>query len=288
MHKKMMQISEAPSVLRLVAGNPGPMTGPGTNSYIIGRHELFILDPGPVLEAHLCQLTRLCAGRRVRGVLVTHSHRDHTAAARRLADELDAPLLGPPPHSFYRPLAEGEVHGLEQGTDWDYRPDRALAAGESLKADDARLEVVATPGHTRNHLSYRLGGHLFTGDHVMGWSSSIVAPPDGHMGDYLASLERIMALDASLYLPGHGATIGNGPARARALLDHRRTREAEILQTLRRAGSAVDTDTVAASVYAGLPPAARPAARLSTQAHLEHLAEQGLATQLDTHRFRAA
>lgn len=246
-----------------------------------------VVDPGPMEEAHLESLLKALSGLDTKAVVITHTHKDHTALARLLADRLKAELLGPKPHSFYRPLAEGEEHGLEKAADFDFVPDRELKDGERFLLGEKPVENIATPGHTANHMSFLFEDYLLSGDHVMDWSTTIIAPPDGHMGEYLASLEKLMALkDGLCYLPGHGQIIKDGKARAAALLSHRKAREAEILAFLREKGKLQSCDEVAAAIYHDVPQAARKAARLSALAHLEYLVEQGLAN-IKGGQFRA-
>lgn len=241
-----------PDLVRVVvADNPGPLTGPGTNSYLVGRERLAAIDPGPEDEAHRRALLAAVGGGTITHILLTHHHADHAGGAKTLARETGARVL-----------------------DW-----RILRDGELVEDAEWRLEAVATPGHTRDHLCFALcdAGVLFSGDHVMGWSTSMIAWPDGRMGDYLASLDRLLARPETLYLPGHGAPVADGHARVRALRDHRKAREEAILAAL-RAGEA-SVPGIVRAVYEPLEGRLLQAAELSVLAHLDHLVERGLVSR---------
>ena len=277
----------SPLIRRLIARNPSPFTFTGTCSYIVGQGEVAVIDPGPADEAHVAGLVAAVAGERVSHILVTHTHRDHAAAAPMLKARTGAPIVGARAHV----AAEGGP-GLDAAHERDYAPDRALADGERIEGRGFTLETVATPGHAANHLCFALlqENALFSGDHVMVWSTSVVAPPDGSMADYMASLEKVRRRDAAIYWPGHGGPVREPQRYVRALASHRRQREAAILVRL----EAGDTEIaeIVARVYAGLAPALIRAASLSTLAHLEDLIARGLvvsdgAAGLDA-RFRRA
>jgi glyoxylase-like metal-dependent hydrolase (beta-lactamase superfamily II) len=261
----------SPLIRRLVAANPSPFTFTGTCSYIVGQGEVAVIDPGPADEAHVAGLLAAVAGERVSHILVTHTHRDHAAAAPMLKARTGAPIVGARAHV----AAEGGP-GLDAAHERDYAPDRALADGERIEGRGFTLETVATPGHAANHLCFALlqENALFSGDHVMAWSTSVVAPPDGSMADYMASLEKLRRRDAAIYWPGHGGPVREPQRYVRALASHRRQREAAILVRL-EAGDAEIAEIVA-RVYAGLAPALIRAASLSTLAHLEDLVARGL------------
>lgn len=264
----------SPGLLRIRAPNAAPMTGSGTNSWILGEERVLIVDPGPEDESHLAALVAAAAGREVAGVLVTHSHRDHAALAPRLAKVLDAPLMG------FGPVAPGralESLGLEmagtaaggEGRGAVFRPDIRLADGEQVEG----WQVVHTPGHLGDHIClWRPDGTLVTGDHVMGWSSSIVAPPAGDMGDYMRSLDRLAALQPRLGLPGHGEVLRDPAGRIAELRANRRGREGRVLAALAE-GPATCPD-LAARLYRGLAPVLIPAAELTCLAHLVALAQE--------------
>jgi glyoxylase-like metal-dependent hydrolase (beta-lactamase superfamily II) len=270
-------VEVAPAVRRVTAPNAGPFTFAGTNTYLIGNDELAVLDPGPADAAHVAALLNAIGGARVAHILVSHTHRDHSPAARLLQAKVDAPILAAGPHRPARALHAGESAALDAAADYDFRPDITLADGAVVEGAGYRLQAVATPGHTMNHLVFALLGNdvIFTGDHVMGWSTTIVAPPDGSMADYMASLERLLARPERLYLPAHGGPIRDGPAYARALRAHRRMRETAIVERLRRGDHSVDE--LVRHVYDGLDPRLAPAAALSTLAHLEDLVARGVA-----------
>jgi glyoxylase-like metal-dependent hydrolase (beta-lactamase superfamily II) len=270
-------VTLAPGVRRVTARNSGPFTFHGTNTFLIGGDELAVLDPGPNDPAHLEALLAAIGAARVRHILVSHTHRDHSPGARPLQQRTGAPILGAGPHRPARPLQAGEAARLEAGADLDFAPDQALGDGAIVAGSDYRLQAVATPGHTANHVAFALLGQnlLFPGDHVMGWATTVVAPPDGSMGDYMQSLERLLARPETLYLPAHGGEIRDAHAHMRALRAHRKMRERAILERL-RAGDRSLAEIVA-HVYVDLDPRLAPAAHLSTFAHLEDLVARGLA-----------
>ena len=262
----------SPLVRRIIAPNASALTFNGTCSYIVGQGAVAIVDPGPGDEAHLRALLAAVEGERVETILVTHTHRDHSVAARTLREATGAKVLGAAP---FAPRGEGAA-GLDSAHDLDYAPDAVLADGERLRGRGFTIEAVATPGHCANHLCFALEEEnaLFSGDHVMAWSTSVVAPPDGSMGAYVASLDKVRGRGETVYWPGHGGPVLEPQRYVRALIHHRRQREASILAALR---DGVDTvPALVARVYAGLDPALSRAAGLSTLAHLEDLRERGL------------
>ncbi len=267
----------APRVRRITAENPGPFTFQGTNTYLVGdAGALAVIDPGPDDPRHLAALLSAIGGARVSHILVTHTHRDHSPGAAALAAATGAPMLAAGPHRPARPPRPDETARLDAGGDTDFVPDIALADGAVVEGEGFALTAVATPGHTGNHLAFALDGGewLFSGDHVMAWSTSIVAPPDGAMADYMDSLARLAARPERAYLPGHGGPVRDAPAYVAALAAHRRGREQAI-----RARLAAGDETIAAivqAVYVGLDPALAPAAGLSVLAHLEDLVARGL------------
>jgi glyoxylase-like metal-dependent hydrolase (beta-lactamase superfamily II) len=265
----------SPQVRRLIANNPSPFTFTGTCSYLVGEEELAIIDPGPLDEAHIEALLQAANGRRVAHIVVTHTHRDHSPAAARIREATGAPILGARPYQP-RPGLAGMLKGLDASHDLSYAPDFVLQEGARIEGRGYTLEAVATPGHAANHLCFALREEncLFSGDHVMAWSTSIVAPPDGSMGDYMASLEKLRGRDEAVYWPGHGGPVREPQRWTRALAHHRRQREASILARV-EAGDAMISQIVA-RVYENLKPALVGAASLSTLAHLEDLADRGL------------
>lgn len=265
-------------IRRITAPNPGPMTFVGTNSYLLGTSRLVVVDPGPQSDVHLAALLKAIGQARVEAILVSHTHKDHSPLARALKVETGAPILGAAPHSFARAMRQGDA-SLDVAVDGEHTPDAVLGDGHRIALGDITLEAVSTPGHTVNHLCFALVGTdvLLSADHVMAWSSSLVAPPDGEMNAYLASLQKLLGRRETLYLPGHGARINDAHGYVEGLVDHRMAREAAILQALE-----FDSLTVEALVdrlYEGLDQRLRGAAGLSVLAHLERLESLGQAEQ---------
>lgn len=267
----------SPLVRRVVADNPGPFTFKGTCTYVVGRGEVAVIDPGPDDERHAGQILASLPGERVAAIVVTHTHRDHSPGARLLRERTGAPIVGCGPHRRSRPLGEGEADTTEGSGDLAHRPDREMREGDVVEGPGWTLEALGTPGHTANHLAFRLAEEnaLFSGDHVMGWSTTIVGPPDGSMSDFMASLEKLRGRPEAVYWPGHGGPVREPQRFVRALIHHRRQREASILNRL-QAGDRTTADIVRA-IYQGLNPALFGAARLSVFAHLEDLVGQGRA-----------
>ena len=274
----------SPLTRRLIAPNASPFTFTGTCSYIVGVGEVAIIDPGPVDETHLAALLAAVEGERVSHIVVTHTHRDHSPGAAILKQRTGAPIVGARAHV----PREGSTPGLDASHDLAYAPDAVLADRERLEGRGFTLEALATPGHAANHLCFALieENALFSGDHVMGWSTSIVAPPDGSMADYMASLEKLRGRPEAVYWPGHGGPVRDPQRYVRALAHHRRQREATIVGRL-QAGD-TEIPAIVAKIYVGLAPALTRAASLSTLAHLEDLVARGVATSdgepsLDAH-----
>ncbi|PIO98782.1 hypothetical protein CJ014_13855 [Pleomorphomonas carboxyditropha] len=248
----------AAGIRRLTARNGGPLTFRGTNCYLLGDRDITVIDPGPDDDAHLADLVAV-AGAPIRRIVVTHDHADHAGAARRLSE-----------------MTGAEIVGSASNTRSLYQPDRLLADGETVATEAGDLRTVATPGHAAGHLSYDLAGSglLFSGDHVMAWSTSVVVPPDGRMADYMASLDRLAVLGARSYLPGHGGPVIDGLARIDELKRHRQAREAAILRALDNGERTIGE--IVSAVYIGLDPALAGAAALSVTAHTDWLEERGL------------
>ena len=266
------QIGElSPLIRRMVADNPGPYTYTGTCTYIVGRGQVAVIDPGPDDQAHIDSLLAALDGETISHILLTHTHRDHSPGAALLQAACGAPTYAHGPH----PVFETGGPQLDHGGDRSFRPDRLLADGERLEGPGWTLEALHTPGHLANHLCFALPAEqaLFTGDHVMGWSTSVVAPPEGNMGDYFTALERLLARGDKVYWPAHGGPIHNTKQYVRALIAHRMMRERAILARL-EAGDRRITEMVAA-IYQGLDPRLNFAAGLSVQGHLEHLIARG-------------
>jgi glyoxylase-like metal-dependent hydrolase (beta-lactamase superfamily II) len=265
-----------PLVRRVVAANPGPVTFTGTCSYIVGDGRVAIVDPGPDLPEHVQNLLEAVRGESVTHILVSHTHRDHSPAARMIKDATGAPIVGCGPHREARALAFGETNRLEASTDRDYAPDAQLREGDAVEGSGWRLVAVETPGHMANHLAFALPEEnaLFSADHVMAWSTTVIAPPDGSMSAFMASLEKLRGRDEAVYWPGHGGPVRQPKRFVRALINHRRLRESSIVGRL-AAGDRTIPEIVAA-IYQGLDPALVGAAGLSVFAHLEDLVARGV------------
>jgi len=268
-------IEIAPRVRAVVANNPGPFTFKGTMSYIIGRGKVAILDPGPDDDAHIEALLDAVRNETVTHIFVTHTHRDHSPAVPKIKAATGAKVLAQGPHRLARPLHIGETRKLDASADMDFRPDVALADGEVVSGDGWTLEAVTTPGHTANHMAYAFkeSDLLFAGDHVMAWSTTIVAPPDGAMSDYMASLEKLARRPEPLYLSGHGAPIPQAQRYVQYLIRHRQGREASLRHRLGKGDA--DIPTLVKAVYIGLDPRLSGAAALSVLAHLEDMVARG-------------
>jgi glyoxylase-like metal-dependent hydrolase (beta-lactamase superfamily II) len=260
-----------PLVRRLLAPNPSPFTFTGTQSYIVGQGEVAVIDPGPDLPDHVDALIAALTGERVIAILCTHTHRDHSPAARALKAATGADIVGCAPLTMVDAGPRSDA-----AFDVDYVPDRILADGEQVSGRGWTLQAVATPGHTSNHLCFALpgAGALFSGDHVMGWSTTIVSPPDGDMTAYLASLERLMARDDAIYYPAHGDPIVKPQRLVRGMIGHRRQREGQILRQL--AKEPRDVPAMVATMYAGVDVRLHGAAGRSVLAHLIDLERRGL------------
>lgn len=263
----------APGVNRIVACNPGPYTFKGTNTYLVGEKRLGIIDPGPEDAAHLAAILKAVDGREVTHILVTHRHRDHTGGAVALKAAVDAPIFAFGPISFAAPSNPGSSGG---GLHRDLAVDTHLADGAKIVGDGWTLDAIHTPGHLSDHISYRMREQpiLFSGDHVMGWNTSVVAPPNGNMRDYLASLEKLLDDPSSEFYPGHGGRINEPRRTLRALLLHRQWREQAIIESIEHGNTTISA--IVADVYHGLDTRLVRGASLSVQAHIEHLAERGL------------
>ena len=285
-------VQVAPLVQRVTATNPSPFTFAGTGAYIVGGRRVAVIDPGPDHAAHVAALLRALEGRTVTHICITHTHSDHSPASRALAEATGAPILGFGPH----PAGDAERHGAEASSvqeepgDWDFVADVALSHGDVVAGEGWTLECLHTPGHISNHLCFALPEErgLFTGDHVMGWSSTIIPPPDGNLGDYLRSLELLIARGDrdGVYWPTHGPAITAPNRYARALLAHRHRRTEQILGCLRDGATTIPA--MVARLYTTTPKVLHPAAALSVLAHLIHLSEEGKVTRDPAADMRAA
>jgi glyoxylase-like metal-dependent hydrolase (beta-lactamase superfamily II) len=271
------QVDEAvPGVRRIVANNPGPFTFKGTMSYIVGRGRVAIIDPGPDDARHIAALLDAVRGETVTHIFVTHTHRDHSPAVPAIKAATGAQVLSEGPHRPSRPLNVGEAKPLEASNDLEFHPDRRLSDGEVVSGAGWTIEAVATPGHTANHMAFALkeANALFSGDHVMAWSTSIVAPPDGAMSDYMASLDKLARRSEEVYFPGHGGAVHDAPRFVRSYIRHRQGREASILHRLGKAPT--DIPTLVRAIYIGIDTRLVAAAGLSVLAHLEDLVARGV------------
>ena len=281
----------SPLIRRVIAGNGGPMTFTGTCTYIVGRGRVAIIDPGPDDPAHVARLLAAVAGETVTDIVVTHTHRDHSPAVPAVKAATGARIVGCGPHRAARELALGEVNPLDAAADRAYAPDLLMGDGDHVSGPGWTLTAVDTPGHTANHVAFSLAeeASLFSGDHVMAWSTSIVAPPDGSMAAYMASIEKLRGMEHRLYWPGHGGPVMEPQRLLRGLVQHRRQREAAILNRL-SVGDERIAEMVPA-IYQGLAPALHGAAGLSVLAQLEDLVLRGAvscddALPLLTSRYR--
>jgi glyoxylase-like metal-dependent hydrolase (beta-lactamase superfamily II) len=264
-----------PGVRRILCNNPSPFTYKGTVSYIIGRGKVAIVDPGPLDDAHATALLDAVRGETVTHIFVTHTHRDHSPGVPAIKAATGALVLAEGPHRASRALNVGEAPRLDASNDTDFKPDRALADGEVVRGDGFTIEAVTTPGHTANHMAFAFkeANLIFSGDHVMAWSTPVVAPPDGAMSDYMASLNKLAKRTEPIYLPGHGAMVRDAPNFVQYYIRHRQGREASILHRL--AKGETDIPTIVRAVYIGLDPRLIKAAGLSVLAHLEDLTTRG-------------
>ncbi len=264
-----------PGVRRVIAGNPGPFTYTGTGVYLIGETDVAVIDPGPDDPAHLDALETAIGGARVSHILITHTHSDHCGGARAFADRTGAPIYGFGPHPVQK--REHDAPALDEGADYSFRPDEIIGDGARLETAEWRIEAVHTPGHLSNHLCFALPAQkaLFTGDHMMGWATTVVAPPDGDMTAYLDSLDLLLGREDDVYLPTHGAPIESPRRFVRAVRAHRLMRDAQILEQLRKGRNGIPE--MVAAMYADVDPRLHKAAALNVLAHLIRLVGIGRA-----------
>ena len=258
-----------PAIARVLAHNPSAFTYTGTQTYVVGTGEVAVIDPGPNLPEHLAALHEAIGDRPLVAILCTHTHRDHSPAAGPLAAATGAPVIGCAPL-----VLDSLGPRADEAFDASYAPDRVLGDGETVAIDDMRLVAVATPGHTSNHLCYAVGDALFTGDHVMGWSTTVVFPPDGDMAAYMSSLEKLRGRDDRIFFPAHGPPVAKPQQYLRGLIGHRMQRERQIRRLLDGAARAVPE--IVAAAYPGLDPRVTTAAGGSVLAHLLDLEARGL------------
>ena len=260
-----------PLVRRVLAPNPSPFTYTGTQTYVVGKGEVAVIDPGPDEPAHLEAILAATKGERITAIVCTHTHRDHSPAAAPLQAATGALVIGCAPLAL-----DDDGPRADAAFDLSYAPDRVLTDGERIEGPDWTLEAVATPGHTSNHICFALpeAGGLFTGDHVMGWSTSVVSPPDGDMAAYMASLEKLMGREDAVYYPAHGEPIENPRRYVRGLAGHRRQREGQIRRLLEQ-HIGVIPDMVE-RMYVGIDRRLHAAAGRSVLAHLIDMRDRGL------------
>ncbi len=270
-----------PGIDRVLAHNPSAFTYYGTQTYLIGTGELAVVDPGPDLSEHVKALLRAIGDRQVVAIMCTHTHRDHSPAARPLSKATGAPIIG------CAPLALDSVGPrADAAFDGEYSPDRILQDGDSIEVDGHTITAVATPGHTSNHLCFAVGDALLTGDHVMGWSTTVVVPPDGDMAEYMASLDKLRQRRDRIYYPAHGPAVTNPQQYVRGLMGHRMQREKQILRLVGE--KARDIPDIVANAYPGLDPRLVNAAGGSVLAHLLDLEKRGLVVQSEQQWSKAA
>jgi glyoxylase-like metal-dependent hydrolase (beta-lactamase superfamily II) len=258
-----------PGIARVLAHNPSAFTYYGTQTYLIGQRQVAVIDPGPGLDEHVEALIAAIGDRKVVAILCTHTHRDHSPASRALAKATGAPIIGCAPLALETvgPRADAAFDG-------DYAADRVLEDGDSIEVDGRTVTAVATPGHTSNHLCFAFGDVLFTGDHVMGWSTTVVVPPDGEMAAYMSSLDKLRQREDRIYYPAHGPAVDKPQRYVRSLIGHRMQREKQILRLIGEQPR--DIPDIVANAYPGLDPRLTNAAGGSVYAHLLDLEKRGL------------
>lgn len=260
----------SPLIRRVICNNPGGFTFHGTGTYIVGHGEVAVIDPGPLEEAHIAALEKAVEGETVTHILITHTHRDHSPAAAPFKKTTGAPTWGYGPHG-------GDRGGpkVEEGGDYDFVPDHAVKDGDAIRGKGWTFEAVHTPGHTSNHLCFALREEnvLFSGDHVMGWSTSVISPPDGDMAAYMASLRKLLGRDEATYWPTHGPAITDPKRHVEAFIAHRQAREAGILECIREGRRTIPA--MVEKLYADVDRRLHRAAGRSVLAHLLHMVETG-------------
>lgn len=268
-------VEVAPNVQRITVNNPSAFTFHGTNSYIVGSRSVAVIDPGPIDEAHFAALKAALHGREVTHIFVSHTHRDHAPLARLLAEETGAVIVAEGPHRASRPLHDGESNPFAESSDMEFTPDIAIAHDEVIAGDGWALRALHTPGHTANHCCFALEGTgiNFSADHIMAWATTIVAPPDGSMREFMASLDVMLEREDDLLLPGHGGPVTSPNAFIRGLRSHRKIREMAVLRRI-KAGDQLIPDIVKV-IYRNTDKRLHGAAALSVLAHIEDLIIKG-------------
>ena len=263
----------SPLIRRVICNNPGGFTFHGTGTYIIGQGEVAVIDPGPLDDDHIVALERAVQGETVTHILITHTHRDHSPAAAPFKKSTGAPTYGYGPHG-------GDRGGpkVEEGGDYEFLPDHVIKDGDVIEGKGWTFEAIHTPGHTSNHICFALREEnaIFTGDHVMGWSTSVISPPDGNMSDYMKSLSKILAREEEIYWPTHGPAITGPKAHVEAFIAHRNGREDAILDCIRKGRNTIPA--MVEVMYADVDKRLHRAAGRSVFAHLLHMAETGRVT----------
>ncbi|GJL94482.1 MAG: MBL fold metallo-hydrolase [Hyphococcus sp.] len=265
-----------PGVRRVIANNPGPFTYTGTGTYIIGEGDVAVIDPGPNDVAHLDALLAATKGERVTHILITHTHSDHCGGAHDFAERTGAPIFGFGPHPV-----KSEKHdapALDEGADYSFKPDEIIADDAIIEGKDWQVEAVHTPGHLSNHLCFALASEkaLFTGDHMMGWATTVVAPPDGDMTAYIESLDKLLARDDEIYFPTHGAPIKKPHRFVRAVKTHRLMRDAQIISQIEKGRTTIKE--IVPVMYGDVDKRLHGAASLNVLAHLIRLVQTGAVT----------
>ena len=269
-HGEAVEIAD--DVLRITAPNSGPFTFHGTNTFIIGQNEVAVIDPGPEDGSnHFEMLMKALQGKTVSHILVTHTHVDHSPLSRRLAETTGAPIYGEGPHRPARDLHLGEINALDASGDKEFQPDIFISHNDIIKGKGFDIEAVYTPGHTTNHMAFALKNTdiLFSGDHVMAWATSIVAPPDGNMSEFMGSLETLLERQETVYFPGHGGRLNKAREFVRGLRAHRKMRETAILHRIRKGDQTIPE--IVRVIYKETDPRLHGAAALSVFAHIEDL-----------------
>lgn len=290
-HGKADQVS--PLIRRVICNNPGPFTFTGTGTYIVGQNNVAVIDPGPLNEDHYAALMAELDGKTVSHIIITHTHMDHSPLAGRLKADTGAKTYAYGPHGSgrARQVESGDVR-LDASGDSDFVPDVIVAHGDVIEGAGWSLEAVFTPGHTSNHMAFALHEEnaLFSGDHVMAWSTSVISPPDGNMSDYFSSLTTVLGRDDEIYWPTHGPPKRNPRDFVRGFVTHRKMREEAILRRIQKGDRTISE--IVKSVYSEVDPKLHPAAAMSTFAHIEHLLERekivtdGMPTLTSTYRVR--
>jgi glyoxylase-like metal-dependent hydrolase (beta-lactamase superfamily II) len=268
----------APGILRIVAPNAGPLTFKGTNTYLVGNKSLAVIDPGPSDPEHLAAILKAAGQRPITHILTTHTHRDHVNGVAALKAATAAIVYAYPRDSIASRIAREAAPSGSSFIDYNFAPDQRLADGDVVQGLDWALQAIHTPGHAPDHLVFAHRDHnvVFSGDHVMAWNTTIVAPPEGRMADYISSLEKLLGRDDRVFMPGHGGRLEQPQRTLKAYLLHRRWREQAILAALKDGASTIRQ--IVPAVYKDAAPDVIPAATLSVQAHVEHLIEKGLAS----------